>query len=109
MDEFKSILCRLYLLSALALAFCSGAFLAGPGNQLSALALTLDGSFYLSYYDNPAPKQIRVALDDPGTGEIFPLSSSGSSSYDYSGSRGISVQQNVTQHNICSSNTAYCY
>ena len=109
MDEFKSILCRLYLLSALALAFCSGVFLAGPGNQLSALALTLDGSFYLSYYDNAAPKQIRVALDDPGTGEIFPLSSSGSSSYDYSGSRGISVQQNVTQHNICSSNTAYCY
>ena len=107
MDEFKSILYRQYLLSALALAFCSGVFLAGPGNQLSALALTLDGSLYLSYYDIAAPKQIGVAIDDPGNGEIIPLSSS--SSYDYSGSRGISVQQNVTQHNICSSNTAYCY
>ena len=60
----------------MALAFCSGVFLAGPGNQLSALALTLDGSFYLSYYDNAAPKQMGMALDDPGTGEIFPLSSS---------------------------------
>jgi hypothetical protein len=93
----------------MALAFCSGVFLAGPGNQPSALALTLDGSFYLSYYDNAAPKHMGVALDDPEAGEIIPLSSSGSSSYDYSGSRGISVQQNVTQHNICSSNTAYCY
>ena len=109
MDEFRSILCQLYLLSALALAFYSGVFLASPGNQLSALALTLDGSFYLSYYDNAAPKQIGLALDDPGTGEFIHLSSSGSSSYDYSGSRGISVQQNITQHNICSSNTAYCY
>jgi hypothetical protein len=107
LDEFKSILSRLFLSSALALAFYSGVFLAGSGNQLSALALPIDGSLYLSYYDYAAPKQTGIAIDDRGTGEIIPLSSS--SGYDYSGSRGISVQQNVTQHNICSSNTAYCY
>ena len=109
MEEFKSILGRLFLSSALALAFYSGVFLTGPGNQLSALAPPIDSSLYLSYYDHAAPKQTGgIAIADRGTGEIIHLSSS-SSGYDYSGSRGISVQQNVTQHNICSSNTAYCY
>jgi hypothetical protein len=89
----------------MALAICAGIFVGGPSGEENTLALAKEIPLpqAYNYYD---VKQSDLTLNDKGTAEIFPLSSGG---YDYSGSRGISVQQNVTQQNVCSSNTAYCY
>jgi hypothetical protein len=89
----------------MALAICAGIFLGGPSGEEITLALAKEIPLPL-LYDYDDVKQSDLTLNGEGTAEIFPLSIDG---YDYSGSRGISVQQNVTQQNVCSSNTAYCY
>jgi hypothetical protein len=104
-DKIKSILSLISVSASMALAICAGIFLAGPAGEENTLALAKEIPPPLLYnYDDV--KQSGLTLNDKGTAEIFPLSSG---SYDYSGSKGISVQQNVTQQNVCSSNTAYCY
>jgi hypothetical protein len=104
-DKIKSILALLSVSVIMALAICAGFFLAGPAGEENTLALAKEIAPPLLYnYEDV--KQSGLTLKDVGTAEIFPLSSG---SYDYSRSRGISVQQNVTQQNFCSSNTAYCY
>ena len=70
-------------------------------------------------YDDKLIQSTDFTSNEAGTRKVVPLSSgssessssssSDSSTYGYSGSKGISVQQNVTQQNVCSSNTAYCY
>jgi len=104
-DKIKSILSLISVFLTMALAICDGIFLGGPTSEENTLAFAQEIPLpqTYNYYD---VKQSDLALNDKGTAEIFPLSSG---SYDYSGSRGISVQQNVTQQNVCSSNTAYCY
>jgi hypothetical protein len=77
--EFKLKLSTLFLSSVLTLVIHAG-FLAGLDDEI-----------------------IVLGLSDDGVAKINPLSSN-----NY-GLAGISVQQNVTQQNICSSNTAYCY
>jgi hypothetical protein len=90
---------------ALASAFQGGFFfLAEDGKRTSALALTIDSAYPLSYDTDSDPKQSMTYAQ--GADKITPLSSS---NFRYSTSPDISVQQNVTQQNICSSNTAYCY
>ena len=89
----------------MALAICADIFLGGQAGEENTLALAKEIPPPLLYnYDDV--KQSELTLNAEGTAEIFPLSKG---SYDYSGSRGITVQQNVTQQNVCSSNTAYCY
>jgi hypothetical protein len=91
-------------------------FPAGPANERDALANEHD----IDTYDDKLIQSTRFTSNEDGTTKIVPLpsgsstggsgSGSGSgSSYGYSGSTGVSVQQNVTQQNVCSSNTAYCY
>lgn len=105
MDKIKSILSLISVSTTMALAICAGIFLGGPSGEENTLALTKEIAPPLLYnYEDV--KQSDLTLNDEGTAEISPLSKG---SYDYSGSRGISVQQNVTQQNVCSSNTAYCY
>lgn len=79
MDKFRSMLSLLLVSSALAVAFHNSFFLSTYRNEISVLAFSMDKTFPSSYDDR----------DDS--------------------SRGISVQQDVTQLNICSSNTAYCH
>ena len=69
----------------------------------------MDKTFPSSYDDGDdgSSKQMELLTYDQVTDKIIPISSS--IGYDYSASRGISVQQDVTQLNICSSNTAYCH
>lgn len=105
LDQFKSILGLISVSAILSLAFYAGIFLVGLANQKNALALAKDSPLPL-LYDYDDSKQSSTKMNEDGRAEIFPLSSG---SYSYSGSRGISVQQNVTQQNVCSSNTAYCY
>ena len=108
MGRFKAILSLLFVTSVLALAsaFQGGFFfLAEDGKRTSALALTMDSAYPLSYDADGDPKQSDTMTYAQGADKIIPLSSS---NFGYS-SPGISVQQNVTQQNICSSNTAYCY
>lgn len=88
-------------------------FPASPANQIYALAKEHD----VDTYDDKLIQITEFTSNEAGTTKIVPLSSgnsesgsgSDSSTYGYSGSKGISVQQNVTQQNVCSSNTAYCY
>jgi hypothetical protein len=88
-------------------------FPASPANQIYALAKEHD----VDTYDDKLIHITDFTSNEAGTTKIVPLSSgnsesgsgSDSNSYGYSGSKGISVQQNVTQQNVCSSNTAYCY
>jgi hypothetical protein len=87
---------------------------AGPVNKMDALANQHD----VNTYDDKLIQSTKFSSNEAGTTKIVPLSSgssqsgsdsgSGSSNYGYSGSKGVSVQQNVTQQNVCSSNTAYC-
>ena len=108
MEEFKSISCVLFVSAVLSLAFCAGiSFLTGPFNEMSALALPKDGALPLYYNDDDSTTQSDFKTNDERTGEFVPVSIGGYAGY--SGSPGISVQQNVTQQNVCSSNTAYCY
>lgn len=103
--KIKSILALIFVSATVALAFCAGNFQVGPIDGRNTLALAKDIPLPLSYeYDDI--KQSGFTMNDERIVEFVPLSSS---SYDYFGSRGISVQQNVTQQNVCSSNTAYCY
>ncbi len=109
MGRFKAILSLLFVTSVLALAsaFQGGFFsLAENGKRTSALALTMDSAYPLSYDADGDPKQSDTMTYAQEADKITPLSSS---NFGYSTSPGISVQQNVTQQNICSSNTAYCY
>jgi hypothetical protein len=104
-DKNKSILSLISISATIAVVICAGNLLGGPSGEENTLALAKEIPAPLLYnYDDV--KQSEFTLNDEGTAEIFPLSKG---SYDYSGSRGISVQQNVTQQNVCSSNTAYCY
>jgi hypothetical protein len=93
-------------------------FVASPANQIYTLAKEHD----VDTYDDKLIQITDFTSNEAGTTKIVPLSSgnsessssssssgSDSNSYGYSGSKGISVQQNVTQQNVCSSNTAYCY
>ena len=108
MDKFRSILSLLLVSSALSVAFHNSSFLSTYRNEISVLAFSMD-KIFPSLYDNggDSSKQITESMTyDQGTDKIIPISSS--IGYDYPGSRGISVQQDVTQLNICSSNTAYC-
>ena len=57
--------------------------------------------------DDSIQPNIEMFSRDGPTGKIVPLYSS--VSYGSLGPADISVQQNVSQLNICSSNTAYCY
>ena len=109
MGGFKSVLSLLFVTSVLAVAFAfqgSFFFLAEDGKRRSALALNMDSAYPLSYDADGDSKQSDTATYAQGADKITPLSSS---NFGYSISPGISVQQNVTQQNICSSNTAYCY
>jgi hypothetical protein len=103
--RIKVILSLISVSATMALAICAGICLGGPSGEENTLAFAKEIPPPLLYNDDDI-KQSDLTLNDEGTAEIFPLSSG---SYDYSGSRGISVQQNVTQQNVCSSNTAYCY
>jgi hypothetical protein len=108
---FKSILSLLFVTSVLALAFAFAFhggffFLAEDGKRTSALALPMNGVYPLSYDEDDDLEQSDITNYAQGADKITPLSSS---NFAYSVSPGISVQQNVTQQNICSSNTAYCY
>jgi hypothetical protein len=82
-------------------------FPAGPANERDALANEHD----IDTYDDKLIQSTRFTSNEDGTTKIVPLpTGTGSGSgYGYSGSTGVSVQQNVTQQNVCSSNTAYCY
>ena len=106
MDESRSVLSILLISSALALAFDAGFFLGVTASETSVRALSVDKALTLSY-EGDSLEQTEMAAYEEGTGNIIPLPSN--VRYDYSGSSGISVQQNVTQQNVCSSNTAYCY
>lgn len=109
MGGFKSILSLLFVTSVLALAFAfhdGFFFLAEDGKRTSALALPMNSVYPLSYDKDDNSKQSNITTYALGADKITPLSSS---NFGYSVSSGISVQQNVTQQNICSSNTAYCY
>lgn len=57
--------------------------------------------------DDSIQPNIEMYARNGATGKIVPLYSS--VSYGQLGPADISVQQNVSQLNICSSNTAYCY
>lgn len=109
MGEFKSVLDVLFVFAVLALVFYAGSFLlAGLANEEDALAHPKVSALPLLYgNDDDLTQSSDFKLNDERTVGIVPLSSG--SSYGYSGSTGISVQQNVTQQNVCSSNTAYCY
>ncbi len=107
MEEFKSILGLLFVSAVLALSFYAGSFLPGLASDMNALALPKDNALPLLYNDDDEPLQSDLRKNDQRIVEFVPLSSG--SSYGYSASPGISVQQNVTQQNVCSSNTAYCY
>jgi hypothetical protein len=93
----------------LAVAFHSSSFLSTYRNEISVLAFSMDKTFPSSYDDGDdnSKQIIELMTYDQGADKIIPISNS--IGYDYSGSRGISVQQDVTQLNICSSNTAYCH
>ncbi len=105
MDKIKSILALISVPATMALAICAGILLSGPAVEENTLAIAKDIPLPLSY-DYGDIQQSGFTMNDERVVEFIPLSSG---SYDYSGSRGISVQQNVTQQNVCSSNTAYCY
>ena len=105
LDKIKSTLALISVSATMALAFCAGIFLGGPAVEENTLALAKDIPL-LQLYDYDDIKQSGFTMNDERIVEFVPLASG---SYDYSGSRGISVQQNVTQQNVCSSNTAYCY
>ena len=106
MGGFKSILSLLFVTSVLALAFHGGFFfLPEDGKRTSVLALPMNGVYPLSYEDDDL-EQSDITNYAQEADKIAPLSSS---NFGYTVSPGISVQQNVTQQNICSSNTAYCY
>jgi hypothetical protein len=109
LDKFRSILSLLLVSSALAVIFHASSFLSTHGHEVSVLAFPMGNTFPSSYDDDDDgnSNQMESMLYDQGTDKIIPISSS--IGYDYSGSRGISVQQEVTQLNICSSNTAYCH
>jgi hypothetical protein len=109
LGEFRSVLGVLFVSAILAVAFYSGIFfLVGLANEEGALALAKDRTPLPLLYDDDDDDltQSDFKTNDEGTDGIVPLSSGG---YGYSGSSGISVQQNVTQQNVCTSNTAYCY
>jgi hypothetical protein len=95
-------------------SYSSILFQADPYNEISALA----NEHEVNTYDDKLIQSTKFTSNDAGTTKIVPLpsgssqsshSGSDSSSYGYTGSKGVSVQQNVTQQNVCSSNTAYCY
>jgi hypothetical protein len=98
-----------------AVSYSSIHFQAGTYNEIYALTKGHDVN---SYDDDKLIQSTKFTSNEAGATKIVPLSSgssqsshssSDSSSYGYSGSKGVSVQQNVTQQNVCSSNTAYCY
>lgn len=98
-----------------AVSYTSILFQAGPYNEIFALANEHDVN---TYDDDKLIQSTKFTSNEAGTTKIVPLpsgssqnshSGSDSSSYGYTGSKGVSVQQNVTQQNVCSSNTAYCY
>jgi hypothetical protein len=107
LEEFKSILGLLFVSAVLALSFYAGSFLPGLASDMSAQAVPKDNAPPLLYNDDDEPLRSDFKMNDERIVEFVPLSSG--SSYGYSGSPGISVQQNVIQQNVCSSNTAYCY
>jgi hypothetical protein len=108
LDKFRSILGLLLVSSAFTVGFHASSFLSINRNEINVLAFSTDNTFPLSYvYGDNIARQMQVTTYDQGTHEIIPMFSS--VGYDYSGSRGISVQQDVTQLNICSSNTASCH
>jgi hypothetical protein len=106
LDKSRVILSLILVSTALTLAFYAFNFLATPEDETRVLAPSTEKTLHLSY-DDGSSKQVDLATHSHGADKIIPISSS--VGYDYSGSRGISVQQNVTQQNVCSSNTAYCY
>jgi hypothetical protein len=106
---FKSILSLLFVTSVLTLAFAFHGgffFLAEDGERTSVLALPMNGVYPLSYDEDDDLEQSDITNYAQEADKITPFSSS---NFGYTVSPGISVQQNVTQQNICSSNTAYCY
>ena len=117
MDKCR-LVSRLFLLCAVLAAMVSHTsilFQAGPYNEISALANEHDVN---SYDDDKLIQSTKFTSNEAGTTKIVPLPSGSSqsshsgsdgNSYGYTGSKGVSVQQNVTQQNVCSSNTAYCY
>jgi hypothetical protein len=104
-DKIKSILALISVSATTALVIWAGIFLGSPAVEENSLAIAKDIPLPL-LYDYGELQHSGFTMNDERVLEFVALSSS---SYDYSGSRGITVQQNVTQQNVCSSNTAYCY
>lgn len=114
MDKCRSVSGE-FLVGAvlIVVSYTSILFPAGLANEMDALANEHD----IDTYDDKLIQSTRFTSNEDGTTKIVSLpsgnSESGSggdsSTYGYSGSTGVSVQQNVTQQNVCSSNTAYCY
>ena len=101
-------------------------FPAGPAKEMDALAVPKEDVALplhnehedVDDYDNKLIQRTHFTSNEAGATKTVPLSSGSSNSgsgsgsgnsYGHSGSTGVSVQQNVTQQNVCSSNTAYCY
>jgi hypothetical protein len=112
LDKCRSVFGVFFVGAVLVVVSYAGIlFPAGPANVRDALANEHD----IDTYDDKLIQSTRFTSNEDGTTKIVPLPSGGSnsgsdsSSYGYSSSTGVSVQQNVTQQNVCSSNTAYCY
>ena len=103
LDKIKSILALISVSATMALAFCAGIFLGGPAVEENTLALAKDIPL-VQLYDYDDIKQSGFTMNDERIVEFAPLASG---SYDYSGSRGISVQQNVTQQNVLCTRTLH--
>lgn len=91
--------------SVLILVFCAcfSSFADTYGD--TSFQLPEHGSIPPSYgEDDSIQPNVAMYARNGATGKIIPLYSSVSN-----GPADISVQQNVSQLNICSSNTAYCY
>ena len=103
MYEHNSFLNLQLTSSALILGFFACVCFGDTTNGVSVQALPMYGSFSALHEEDDATTHSM----DRATGRIIP--EYGSVSYGFSVPTGTSLQQNVTQLNICSSNTAYCY
>jgi hypothetical protein len=103
LDEHNSFLKLQLRSSALILGFFACVCFGALTNGVSVQAFPMHGSFSAVYEEDHATTHTM----DREIGRIIPEYIS--VSYGFSVPTGISVQQNVTQLNICSSNTAYCY
>ena len=102
------------MLVVVVVSYTSILFPTGPAKEMAAIANEHD----VNTNDDKLIQSTKFTSNEAGTTKIVPLpsgsiesahSGSDSSSHGYTGSKGVLVQQNVTQQNVCSSNTAYCY